>query len=113
MIAAALFAIAPMGVSMVNSSTIVHADKVVPGRGKKYTFPKSWRGTWYANNSKARHKKVVFGVHPWHWNYTPKWDLFQPRTMKIKGKKVMYLKTPGNKAENTKYFKSKRLAKKY
>lgn len=52
-------------------------------------------------------------LHPWHWNYTPKWDLFQPRTMKIKGKKVMYLKTPGNKAENTKYFKSKRLAKKY
>lgn len=30
MIAAALFAIAPMGVSMVNSSTTVHADKVVP-----------------------------------------------------------------------------------
>ena len=41
MIAAALFAIAPMGVSMVNSSTIGHADKVVPGRGKKYTFLKS------------------------------------------------------------------------
>ncbi len=41
MIAAALFAIAPMGVSMVNSSTIGHADKVVPGRVKKYTFLKS------------------------------------------------------------------------
>lgn len=170
MIAAALFAIAPMGVSMVNSSTTVHADKVVPGRGKKYTFPKSWRGTWYANNSKARHKKVVFGVHtfngktvyhqidenataeqnsqkgydrltkitknmligdyslledgkyvtlhPWHWNYTMKWDLFQPRTMKIKGKKVMYLKgvETGEGDEginNIKFFKSRRLAKKY
>lgn len=169
MIVAALFAIAPMGVSIVNSSTTVHADKVVYGRGKKYTFPKSWRGTWYANNLKARHKKVVFGVHtfndkmiyheideakpwnpkdpdketkrlkrvtkntllgtygplsdgkyvvlhPWPWSYTMNWDAFQSHTMKIKGKKVMYLKgiqMSANGDRNIKFFKSKSLAKKY
>ncbi len=63
LIAAALMAVAPMGVSVVNKPTTVQASQKIYGMGRKYTVPKSIRGTWYTTSSSAKYKTVRIGVH--------------------------------------------------
>ena len=52
-----------MGVSVVNKPTTVQASQKIYGMGRKYTVPKSFRGTWYTTSSSAKYKSVRIGVH--------------------------------------------------
>ena len=50
-----------MGVSVVNKPTTVQASQKIYGMGRKYTVPKSIRGTWYTTSSSAKYKTVRIG----------------------------------------------------
>lgn len=62
LIAAASMAVAPMGASVVNKPETVQASQKIYGLGRKYTVPKSIRGTWYTT-SNVRYKTVRIGAH--------------------------------------------------
>lgn len=63
LIAAASMAVAPMGASVVNKPETVQASQKIYGMGRKYTIPKSIRGTWYTTSSSAKYKTVRIGIH--------------------------------------------------
>ena len=63
LIAAALMAVTPMGASVVNKPATVQASQKIYGMGRKYTVPKSIRGTWYTTSSSAKYKTVRIGIH--------------------------------------------------
>ena len=54
LIAAAMLALAPVGMSVVSTPTPVYAAQKIYGMGKKYTISKSLRGTWYSKSKKIR-----------------------------------------------------------
>ncbi|WP_242367572.1 hypothetical protein [Lactobacillus intestinalis] len=62
LIAAGMLAIAPIGLSVVNTSVPVQAAQKIYGKGKKYTIPSSYHGTWYANKSNVK-SVVTIGAH--------------------------------------------------
>lgn len=63
LIAAALMVVAPMGIGVVNEPSTVQASQKIYGMGRKYTVPKSIRGTWYTTSSSAKYKTVRIGAH--------------------------------------------------
>lgn len=62
LIAAALMAVALMGASALNKPATIQASQKIYGMGKKYTVPKSIRGTWYTT-SNVKYKAVRIGAH--------------------------------------------------
>lgn len=63
LITAALMAVAPMQASVLNKPATVQASQKIYGMGRKYTVPKSIRGTWYTTSSSAKYKTVRIGIH--------------------------------------------------
>lgn len=56
LITTALMAVAPMQASVLNKPATVQASQKIYGMGRKYTVPKSIRGTWYTTSSSAKYK---------------------------------------------------------
>ena len=63
LLAAAVMAVAPMGISIADKPATVQASQKIYGMGRKYTIPKSIRGTWYTTSSSAKYKTVRIGIH--------------------------------------------------
>lgn len=101
LIVAGMLAIAPIGMTAVNTPTPVYAAQKIYGMGKMYTIPKSLRGIWYSKSRKVRITAHTYnGKTVYHQN------------TKANGKTIKYLDY-SNGYTGAKFFKSRSLAKKY